>query len=542
MNGRTRRRLPHGSPVPGTLLLALAAAALLTAALGGQGGREGVASADAVPGTSEAAAWAGFGEAGANPAPVELVAAGLGIPGNGQSSGGSIPWWAWWIRVVVAINVGVGVFQFIAKKLLKAMENDPSRVRMKLWGVASLGVSLGLVVWTWKLVGDHWSVFRPESSATASRGGADVSPSTQASEPPGAGTSSERPAPTPQQAPVPASGNGDRAGHDNADQATPPARAVRLHETSVSRLQSLAQGGHPGAQVELGQRYLRAGGPDEMLPGRDLDQAATWFRAAAQRGSLEGQFELGRMYLRGFGVARDDGTAVQWLRRAAERGQPEAQVLLGNLYKTEGAESARYGRDVRKNDETAAMWFGRAAEEGAAAGQYWLGRMYERGAGVPRDLGKAASWYGRAAEQGVQEAREARDRLAKGQRQQRPARVVVTKAAPRNVTREKPVAAEPAQPAGPIHVSGAVTKPVRLKFVEPRYTRAARRMRVTGTVVLQATIDKTGKVTNVEALKGLGLGLTEAAVAAVKQWRYEPATLNGKPIAVYYQVTVHFRL
>ena len=54
--------------------------------------------------------------------------------------------------------------------------------------------------------------------------------------------------------------------------------------------------------------------------------------------------------------------------------------------------------------------------------------------------------------------------------------------------------------------------------------------------------DEQGNVTNVEVLKGLPMGLAEAAVSAVKQWQFKPATLNGKPVAVYFNLTVNFQL
>lgn len=100
----------------------------------------------------------------------------------------------------------------------------------------------------------------------------------------------------------------------------------------------------------------------------------------------------------------------------------------------------------------------------------------------------------------------------------------------------------PPEPTRPIAVAGAVTKPVRVKYGEPRYPAPARRMRAQGTVVLRLTINTNGDVTDVEVLAGQRAGLTEAAMAAVRQWKYRPATLNGRPVAVYYKVTVTFRL
>ena len=61
-------------------------------------------------------------------------------------------------------------------------------------------------------------------------------------------------------------------------------------------------------------------------------------------------------------------------------------------------------------------------------------------------------------------------------------------------------------------------------------------------MIVEAIIDKTGKVTNVKILKGLPMGLDQAAADAVGRWRFEAATLNGKPVAVIYNLTVNFRL
>ena len=61
-------------------------------------------------------------------------------------------------------------------------------------------------------------------------------------------------------------------------------------------------------------------------------------------------------------------------------------------------------------------------------------------------------------------------------------------------------------------------------------------------MIVQAIIDKQGAVTNVKVLKGLPMGLSEQAVEAIKKWKFKPATLNGKPVDVYYNLTVNFRL
>jgi len=99
----------------------------------------------------------------------------------------------------------------------------------------------------------------------------------------------------------------------------------------------------------------------------------------------------------------------------------------------------------------------------------------------------------------------------------------------------------PAGPAiGPMQISGNVLAPVRIHAPDPHYPEEARHARVQGVVILQTIIDKVGNVTDVKVLKGLPSGLTEAAVEAVSSWRFKPATLEGKPVAVYYLVTVSF--
>ena len=61
-------------------------------------------------------------------------------------------------------------------------------------------------------------------------------------------------------------------------------------------------------------------------------------------------------------------------------------------------------------------------------------------------------------------------------------------------------------------------------------------------MVLDAVIDAEGRVASVKVLRGLPLGLTEAAQEAVREWRFEPATLHGAPVAVEFVLAVRFSL
>jgi len=98
----------------------------------------------------------------------------------------------------------------------------------------------------------------------------------------------------------------------------------------------------------------------------------------------------------------------------------------------------------------------------------------------------------------------------------------------------------PGPSTGPIQITGNVKAPERIFAPDPVYPEEARQAHVQGVVILQTIIDTLGKVTDIRVLKGLPSGLSEAAVDAVSKWKFNPATLDGKPVAVYYLVTITF--
>jgi TonB family protein len=89
---------------------------------------------------------------------------------------------------------------------------------------------------------------------------------------------------------------------------------------------------------------------------------------------------------------------------------------------------------------------------------------------------------------------------------------------------------------------GEVTRPVKLYSPAPDYTEEARKAGAHGAVILQGIVDPDGCYNSIGLLKGLPHGLSQAAAMAVNTWAFEPATMFGKPVAVYYSVTVHFDL
>jgi TonB family protein len=100
----------------------------------------------------------------------------------------------------------------------------------------------------------------------------------------------------------------------------------------------------------------------------------------------------------------------------------------------------------------------------------------------------------------------------------------------------------PPPPTFPLRVGGDVTPPRLLNRVEAPYTTEARRKRIQGIVIVEAIINRSGKVIRVRVLKPLPDGLDRSAADAVRQWTFLPGTLNGSPVDVVFNLTVNFRL
>lgn len=92
----------------------------------------------------------------------------------------------------------------------------------------------------------------------------------------------------------------------------------------------------------------------------------------------------------------------------------------------------------------------------------------------------------------------------------------------------------------PLRVGGEVSRPEKISGDSPVYPELARRAGLSGVVIVESVIDEKGKVVNARILKGLPLGLNEAALAAVNTWKFKPAKMNRKPVKVYYVLTINF--
>lgn len=99
----------------------------------------------------------------------------------------------------------------------------------------------------------------------------------------------------------------------------------------------------------------------------------------------------------------------------------------------------------------------------------------------------------------------------------------------------------PPAPKAPVRVGGEISTPRLVHRVDPEYPPIAVSAMIEGLVILEATVDESGAVTDTRVLRSHGV-LDQAAIDAVKQWRYEPLRLNGKAEPFILSVTVSFSL
>ena len=130
----------------------------------------------------------------------------------------------------------------------------------------------------------------------------------------------------------------------------------------------------------------------------ELRKAFQEIKADAEKGDATAQGNLGVMYAKGNGVAKDEAEAVKWFRKAADQGDASAQNHLGEMYAN--------GEGVAKDEAEAVKWYRKAADQGHASAQSNLGGMYYNGNGVAKDETEAYKWWLLAGAQANEAARE----------------------------------------------------------------------------------------------------------------------------------------
>lgn len=113
-----------------------------------------------------------------------------------------------------------------------------------------------------------------------------------------------------------------------------------IAQTDFEDIKARAEAGDAGAQTNLGFMHLEA---------KNEDEAANWFRLAAEQGDLVAQDKIGGMYLYGIGVQINHQEALKWYRLAAEQGHAWSQRSIATMYE--------HGRGVPQNFFRAYIWY-----------------------------------------------------------------------------------------------------------------------------------------------------------------------------------------
>jgi TPR repeat protein len=180
------------------------------------------------------------------------------------------------------------------------------------------------------------------------------------------------------------------AGPAHADRLPPGIQVIHVHkpayldrppgsgpysQADINDAKELAKLGDAEAQANLGI----------MLQSRgEYQQAAYWYKQAANAGVANAQYNMGTLYFNGQGVPQDYARAHEWFMRAARRGNKNAEFQLGMTYFT--------GQGVNKDPQQEIYWYDKAARQGLPAAAYNLGVIYNNGDEVAADYVRAYAW------------------------------------------------------------------------------------------------------------------------------------------------------
>jgi periplasmic protein TonB len=95
---------------------------------------------------------------------------------------------------------------------------------------------------------------------------------------------------------------------------------------------------------------------------------------------------------------------------------------------------------------------------------------------------------------------------------------------------------------GVFKVGGGISAPQPISTPDPEYTEEARNAKTQGTCILWLIVDDQGNPRDIRVVRGLGFGLDAKAIAAVKQWKFQPAMKDGHPVNVQISIEVGFKL
>jgi TonB family protein len=104
---------------------------------------------------------------------------------------------------------------------------------------------------------------------------------------------------------------------------------------------------------------------------------------------------------------------------------------------------------------------------------------------------------------------------------------------------KKPIKADP----DPVYEPGGdITRPKLVHSVEPAFSTKSNEAFIEGTVTVSAVVSTHGNLTDMQVVKGLSAAQNRSALDALKEWRFEPGTKDGKPVNVRIKIQVDFHL
>jgi hypothetical protein len=146
-------------------------------------------------------------------------------------------------------------------------------------------------------------------------------------------------------------------------------------DQDIDQASELAKLGDAEAEANLGVMLTTRG---------KYQEAARWYKQAADAGIATAAYNLGTLYYNGQGFPQDYATARHWFEIAARRNDPYAQFQLGTM--------AGDGKGVDQDPQAEMRWYTKAAEQGLPAAQYNLAVMYHNAEGMEQDDVKAYAW------------------------------------------------------------------------------------------------------------------------------------------------------
>jgi TonB family protein len=256
---------------------------------------------------------------------------------------------------------------------------------------------------------------------------------------------------------------------------------------------------------------------EALFKQKSYTKARPLLEQACTGGFADACNNLGTLYDNGWGVTLNYSQAGAFYSKACDGGRVDACAVLGLLYEN--------GEGVPQSFSRSVALYEKACDAGSGQGCTFLGTSYSMGHGVPADGEKAGQFLQKGCKLGYTNGCWLLKNLS-------------APTPPQQTTNLKPSNSGPARRTT---ISSGVMQGMLLQKTQPVYPPIAYAQRVSGTVVLQLTISKTGSVDELHVVSGPAM-LQQAAVDAVKTWRYSPYLVNNQPVEVETTVNVIFTL